>query len=29
MVKADYLSWLDSRLSFVKRIHIDNASYLE
>ena len=27
--KSDYLSWLDSRLSYVKRIHIDNDSYLE
>lgn len=27
--KADYLSWLDSRLSYAKRIHIDQDSYLE
>jgi hypothetical protein len=27
--KADYLSWLDSRLSYAKRIHIDNDSFLE
>ena len=27
--KADYLSWLDSRLCYAKRIHIDNDSFLE
>jgi hypothetical protein len=27
--KADYLSWLDSRLSYAKQIHIDQDSYLE
>ncbi|WP_312159748.1 hypothetical protein [Oscillibacter sp.] len=27
--KADYLSWLDSRLSYAKQIHIDNDSILE
>lgn len=27
--KANYLFWLDSRLSFAKHIHINNDSYLE
>ena len=27
--KADYLSWLDSRLSYAKRIHIDNDSFMD
>lgn len=27
--KADYLSWLDSRLSYAKSIHIDQDSFLE
>ena len=27
--KANYLSWLDSRLCYAKWIHIDNDSYLE
>jgi len=27
--KEDYLSWLDSRLSCAKRIHIDNDSFLD
>jgi hypothetical protein len=27
--KSDYLSWLDSRLSYAKQIHIDQDSYLE
>jgi hypothetical protein len=28
-VKADYLSWLDSQLSYAKQIHIDQDSFLE
>ena len=28
-VKADYLSWLDKQLSYAKRIHIDQDSFLE